>query len=218
MAKNITDKQLSTTSMKVHENIPDNHYNSFLKVKSNLKDIHFKHKHRNNRYNKNVDIEVPFRVYHQNIRGLKGKINELVLSFSDVAPHIICLTEHHLKDQEIDITHIPNYKLGAKYCRLNLKNGGVSIYILDTLTHSNISLLKYCKEQDFEICAIQLHTQENNIVILCLYRAPTQNFGNFLNTMDKILNSLHKSKTEFIICGDININYMEMSNNRKIIR
>jgi exonuclease III len=91
----------------------------------------------------------------------------------------------------------------------------VSISILDTLTCSNINLLKYSKEQDLEICAIKLHTQENNIIILCLYRAPSGNFGNFLNTMDKILNLLHKLKTEFIICGDININYMEMSNNRK---
>ena len=33
--------------------------------------------------------------------------------------------------------------------------------------------------------------------------------------MDRILNLLLKPKTEFIICGDININYMEMSNNRK---
>jgi exonuclease III len=154
-------------------------------------------------------------VYHNNIWGLKGKINELGLSFLDVAPPIICLTEHHLKDHKIDITHIPNYRLGAKYSRLNLKNGGVSIYILDTLTYSNISLLKYSKEQDHEICAIQLHTQENCIIILCLYRAASGNFGYFLNTMDKILNSLHKPKTEFIVCGEININYMEMSNNRK---
>jgi hypothetical protein len=64
-----------------------------------------------------------------------------------------------LKDYEIHITHIPKYKLGAKYCRLNLKNGGVNIYIIDTLTYSNINLLKYSIEQDIEICAIQLYTQ-----------------------------------------------------------
>jgi len=35
--------------------------------------------------------------------------------------------------------------------------------------------------------------------------------------MEKILNLLHKPKTEFIICGDFNINYMEGSNNRKAL-
>jgi hypothetical protein len=129
MAKNITDKHFSTASKNVHENIPDNHYNPYFKVKSNPNDTHFKHKYRNNRYNKNVDVEGPFRMYHQNIRGLKGKINQLGVSFLDVAPHIICLTEHHLKDHEIDITHIPSYELGAKYCGLNFKNGGVFIFL-----------------------------------------------------------------------------------------
>ena len=33
--------------------------------------------------------------------------------------------------------------------------------------------------------------------------------------MDQILNILYKPKTEFIICGDININYMERNNHRK---
>ena len=108
MANNITDN--------LHESIPDDHHNPYCKIKSNLKDSHFKR--RNNRSNKNVDVESRLRVYHQNIRGLKGKVNELSLSFLEEAPHIICLTEHHLKEHEIEITHIPKYKLGAKYCRL----------------------------------------------------------------------------------------------------
>jgi len=91
----------------------------------------------------------------------------------------------------------------------------VIIYIQDKLTYKNINLLKYSKEQDIEICAIQLNTQANTVVILCLYRAPSGNFGNVLNVQDKILNSLHKPKNEFIICGNTNINYMEMSNNKK---
>ena len=83
MANNITDN--------LHESIPDDQHNPYYKIKSNLKDSHFKI--RNNRSNKNVDVEGRLRVYHQNIRGLKDKVNELSLSFLDEAPHIICLTE-----------------------------------------------------------------------------------------------------------------------------
>jgi len=50
------------------------------------------------------------------MRGLKGKTNEIMLSLLAEAPHLICLTEHHLKNYEIDATPISNYKLGAKYC------------------------------------------------------------------------------------------------------
>ena len=133
----------------------------------------------------------------------------------DVRHHIICLTEHHLRDHEIDIMSIPQYKLGAKYCRLNLKYGSVSIYILDSLTCDNVNLINYSKEQDLEIWSIKLRTQPKNIILICIFRAPSGNFNNFLDIMDRILNLLHKPKTEFISCGDININYMEISNNRK---
>jgi hypothetical protein len=47
---------------------------------------------------KNDDINNQFMIYHQNIRGLKGKINEFLLSLPAEAPHLIYFTEHHLKD------------------------------------------------------------------------------------------------------------------------
>ena len=41
-----------------------------------------------------------FAVYHQNICGLKGKIDELISSMSPNFPHILCLSEHPLKHTE----------------------------------------------------------------------------------------------------------------------
>jgi hypothetical protein len=56
----------------------------------------------------------------------------------------------------------------------------------------------HCKEQDFEICAIQLVTKTANLIILSLYRAPSG------DALDATLKYLYKPKSEFIICGDIN--------------
>ena len=105
--------------------------------------------------NKNHDISNLFKIYHQNIQGLKGKTNEIMLSLLTESPHLICLTEHHLKNCEIDAIPISNYKLGAKYCRKILKNCVVCIYIQEALKFTNISLQKHCKEQDAEIIAVQ---------------------------------------------------------------
>jgi len=138
-----------------------------------------------------------------------------MLSLLTEAPHLICLTEHHLKNYEIDATPIFNYKLGAKYCRKKLKTGGVCIYIQEALKFINISLQKHCKEQDIEITAVQLKLNKKNVIILCVYRAPSGDFDYFLNKLDYILNSLHNYKTEFIICGDININYLGTNNKKK---
>ena len=67
------------------------------------------------------DINVHLIVYLQNIRSLRNKISELLISLSDIEPHVLCFMEHHLKDCELSNTHIPNFKLGANYCRSTLK-------------------------------------------------------------------------------------------------
>jgi len=136
-----------------------------------------------------------------------------MLSLLAEAPHLICLTERHLKSYEIDATPITKYKLGAKYCRKELKHGGVCIYIHETLKFSNISLQKHCREQDIEIAAVQLKLDKDNVIIFCVCRAPSRNLDYFLNKFNNILNSLHNYKSEFIICG--NINYLGTNNKKK---
>jgi len=103
-------------------------HNSYIRDNCNSNEELIERKDRNSSKS-SVDITDPFRVFHQNIRGLRGKMDELGLHFLDGALHVICLTEHHLMDYEIEKASIPKYKLGAKYCRLSLKNGGVCIYI-----------------------------------------------------------------------------------------
>jgi hypothetical protein len=49
------------------------------------------------------------------------------MSISPDIIQIICIMEHHLNEQEIDLLFIENYILGAKYCRHNLKQGGSCI-------------------------------------------------------------------------------------------
>jgi exonuclease III len=142
-----------------------------------------------------------------------GKINEFLLSLPTADPHLICFTEHHLKHYELANTHIPNYTLGAKYCRKNLKQGSVCIYVHESLKFSNINLLKYSKEQDIEIAATQFNIHRRKVITICIYRTPCGNSVCFLNKLEIILNSLYKHNIELVVCGDININYLEPNNN-----
>jgi hypothetical protein len=41
------------------------------------------------------------RIYHQNICGLGSKMNDLLISLYPNLPHILCLTEHHLRQFQI---------------------------------------------------------------------------------------------------------------------
>jgi hypothetical protein len=123
-------------------------------------------------------------------------------------PQILCITKHHLKEHELERISINHYNLGAKFCRKNLKDGGVSIFVHKSLNFSNINIQEFGKEQDIEVCAVKLNLPTTIISILSIYRSPTGNFINFIRGIAAIMNRLYNNVINFIICGDININYL----------
>jgi exonuclease III len=68
-----------------------------------------------------------------------------------------------------------------------------------------------------EICAIQLVTKTANLIILSMYRAPSGGINEFLKRLDAILKYLYSPKSEFIVCGDINVNYLNENNHKQQI-
>ena len=62
--------------------------------------------------NNNVNLDSnSFTIYHQNICGLKGNTDELISSMSPNFPHILYLSEHHLKHSELDQINTEGFKL-----------------------------------------------------------------------------------------------------------
>jgi hypothetical protein len=105
-------------------------------------------KYSRNKGKKSDDINISFKIF-QNIRGMKGKINELMLSLVTDEPSIICLSEHHLNVYEMDVAYIPNYKFGAGYCRKKHKNGGTCIFIHEDYNFSALYLRKFSKGKGY---------------------------------------------------------------------
>jgi len=126
----------------------------------------------------------------------------------------MCLTEHHLKYLQLEKFHIENYNLGAHYCRQQCEKGGVAIFVHNSLGFINIHIAQHCKDQDIEICALKLSFGTQNICTLTLYRAPSCKFSTFLLQLDTILQSIYTPRLHFIICGDINIIYLNESGNK----
>ena len=152
-------------------------------------------------------------IFHQNIRCLINKSEELIVNLDSInfCPHILCISEHHLKQQELITLSVHGYILGAEYSRKVLHKGGVCIYTKQNLIYKVINLSKFCIEQNIELCAIQFDTKQINVVVICVYRAPTGDFEIFLKQLENALKFLFKPNREFIICGDINIDYLTES-------
>jgi hypothetical protein len=69
---------------------------------------------------------------------LLNKNNELLGSVLPKLRHVVRLTEHHCKEQEIETLSIDQYILGAKFCRQRLKHGGTGIFVHESLAFTNI--------------------------------------------------------------------------------
>jgi exonuclease III len=116
--------------------------------------------------------------------------------------------------EEQDLRHLtlPGYKRGSSCCHKYLQKGGVCIFVCEDLNVNNIDISHNCLEKDLEICAVELETEASKLIILSLYTAPTGDFNWYIQNLDDTLKYLHKSKAEFLICGDINTNYLIQSN------
>jgi exonuclease III len=136
----------------------------------------------------------------------KKKVEDLVSSILPYLPHVICLTERHLKQFELDQISLHGYRLTTSYCRRSREKGGICIFAHKYLYCLKLDLSGFCKDQDIEVCALKLELTMY-AYILAVYRAPSSNLSLFLNGLDNIINSLFKPESKFIIYGDFNIDY-----------
>lgn len=77
-------------------------------------------------------------IYHQNLRGLKHKIDELAYSLmaNELHPYFICITKHYLIEQKLLLINHENYHLVSNFSCIN-NTGGVCIYVRsDTITNT----------------------------------------------------------------------------------
>jgi len=113
-----------------------------------------------------------------------------------------------MKHVELQRTHFDNYKLGGSYCRTMYEMGGVCIYVQESLNYVRLDLEKYRQDKNFEVCAIKIHFDTKSVCIIAIYRAPSGNFDLFLSKLDVVLRNLYTATLDYIICGDINIDYL----------
>jgi exonuclease III len=156
-------------------------------------------------------------IFHQNIRGFKGKTEEIMNNIAINPPHVLCFTEHHLESHQLDCVPLQSYRLVVKFCSITYRYGRVCIYVHESLQASNMEVLKYCKKKDLEVCSARLYLLTCTIGIVNLYSSPLGNFDYFLKELEILLNLVSRNSRGLIICGDFNINFMEDTTHKRIL-
>jgi hypothetical protein len=73
---------------------------------------------------------------------------------------------------------------------------------------------RYCHECDLEACALKIKIRSDVHCIVCIYRPPAGDLSNFLKLFESMLAHLHTPSINLIICGDVNINYLQTSSSK----
>jgi hypothetical protein len=85
-----------------------------------------------------------------------------------------------MAEQELLHLTVNGYLFCSSLCQNGQLMGCVCIFVKTDQQFSKMDITHHCKEQDFEICAIQLVTKTSNQIILSLYRAPSGDVNEFL--------------------------------------
>jgi hypothetical protein len=59
----------------------------------------------------------------------------------------------------------------------------VCIFVRADQQFSKIDISHHCKEQDFEICAVQLVAKTSHLIMLSMYGAPSGDINEFLRRL-----------------------------------
>jgi hypothetical protein len=104
-------------------------------------------------------------IFHQNIQGLQLKIDEIINILYPELPQVLCFTEHHLNQIDLNTIYIDKYTLGSSYCRHYLHKRGSCIFVQDILNFVSVDLNKFSSDRDIEAYAILLTNSGYEIYI-----------------------------------------------------
>ena len=167
---------------------------------------------------------------HLNIRSLWSKIDLTRSTFTSKNIDIATFSETWLTNEIPDeLINFKGYTLFRKdrtwsdgNGTVPKKGGGLCMYVKDNLNvkvdhinHMDIST------RDVECQAIEIiYENQKNVIVLNLYRPPQGNIENFIDYIDRMVNSIDIVKKDVFILGDYNIDFLDKSdtNTKKINR
>lgn len=152
-------------------------------------------------------LSYPVSVAYMNIRSLRTGFTSLLTTINNTINKltIIVLVETNITDNENDLYSINGFN--SIFLNRGGNGGGIAVYIKDNIAFTTISL----NVKSFEVIQIDLNFDNQIVSLLSIYRPPSSNIKEFLNEIDKTINTINK-KQELIIVGDMNIDILKQNN------
>jgi len=170
------------------------------------KDLNVEEEQRNN------VMDFGLRILHHDVQSLSNKKNEVIMMLTVDGRHIniLCLTEHWLKEDQLNAINIDQFKLVSKYCRISSTLGGSCIYVNNTIQCKEVPWFDNLgSDEVFELSVVELF--EHHIILACIYRSPDSDFYEFLNKLEALIVKASSKAKCVILCGDWNVNFLHQN-------
>lgn len=118
----------------------------------------------------------------------------------------ICLSEHWKSMDQLKAHNFTNFNLSSQYCRPQKLHGGVAIY-----TKQNFRCKErkdICNKAVIQLCecaAVELNINSRRFIIICIYKPPQANPGEFLTILEEMIEPICAENCDIFVVGDFNI-------------
>ncbi|KAG8280951.1 hypothetical protein J6590_068978 [Homalodisca vitripennis] len=143
---------------------------------------------------------------HQNIDGIKNKIERLTHFLHSHNPTILILTERGLNSANLENIRIPEYELIGGFTRTQHKKGGVAIFNENLKSKvSIVSISDSTTEMICECITLKINLKNCFLYLVGVYRPPHSNLENAIDTLSTELDKIPNPNNPIVIMGDINV-------------
>lgn len=147
-----------------------------------------------------------FSIYHLNVQCIRNKVSDLEVVFKDNSLDCICINEHWLSMDELELCRIAGYKIISGFCRTSMIHGGVCILAKTTMDCEKINLDDCSIEQHGEIAGVYFN--KIKLQVITAYRSPHGDFNIFLQILNRVLTLVDTTKP-VVLTGDFNVNFQK---------
>lgn len=102
----------------------------------------------------------------------------------------------------------------ASFCRKHYVHGGVVLYARTGLQVKDVEISKFSLEKQFEFCGV-MTLRSFSYCVISANRVPDGDFILFMDRLTFILQHCIKLADVLFLCGDLNINYLNQTCERK---
>jgi len=142
-----------------------------------------------------VNSSLTTKIVYVNVQCLRTKLNMVQTFVCENEPHILCISEHWLSEEEWSFyKEIGSLRLVSIQCRTTHIHGGVAIYARTDLAVEPLDLKGFSVEFDLEVVGLKLYNSKDAryYAVVSAYRSDNGRFDNFMSLLYNCLTFLVK--------------------------